>query len=40
MADYARIGVEQVIVIPTGDHPDVWIEQVCGHVAPRLAELG
>jgi hypothetical protein len=40
MSDYARLGIEQVIVMPTGDQPDRWIDEVCGEVAPRLAELG
>jgi hypothetical protein len=39
MADYARVGIQQVIVMPTGDQPDVWIEQVCTPLASRLAEL-
>jgi F420-dependent oxidoreductase-like protein len=40
MADYARLGVQQVMVVPADERPDVWIEQVCGPMVPRLAELG
>jgi F420-dependent oxidoreductase-like protein len=40
MGDYAGVGVQEVIVMPTGDQPDAWIEQVCGPVAARLAEIG
>ena len=39
MADYARVGVQQVIVMPAGDQPDAWIEQICRPLAPRLADL-
>lgn len=39
MADYARIGVEEVIVMPTSNQPDVWIEDLCGKAIPNLAEL-
>jgi F420-dependent oxidoreductase-like protein len=39
MAAYARLGIEQVMVMPSGDRPDEWIEKVGGQVVPRLAEL-
>ncbi len=39
MADYARLGIEEVIVMPPGDRPDTWIEDICGEAAPRLARL-
>jgi alkanesulfonate monooxygenase SsuD/methylene tetrahydromethanopterin reductase-like flavin-dependent oxidoreductase (luciferase family) len=39
MADYARLGVEEVVVMPIVDDPDAWIEKIGGEVAPRLAEL-
>jgi len=39
MAGYARLGIEQVMVMPSGDRPDDWIEKVGGQVVPRLAEL-
>lgn len=39
MADYAKIGVEQVMVMPPTDQPDVWIDEMAGQIAPRLAEL-
>jgi F420-dependent oxidoreductase-like protein len=39
MEAYAAIGIEEVIVMPSSDRPDRWIENVCGSVTPRLAEL-
>ena len=39
MAGYARLGIEQVMVMPSGGRPDEWIEKVGGQVVPRLAEL-
>ena len=39
MAGYARLGIEQVMVMPSGNRPDEWIEKVGGQVVPRLAEL-
>ena len=40
MADYAAIGIEQAIVMPAGNEPDHWIEDICGNLVPRMAELG
>jgi F420-dependent oxidoreductase-like protein len=40
MEEYARLGVGEVMVMPAGDQPDAWIEQVCGPVVARLGELG
>jgi F420-dependent oxidoreductase-like protein len=41
MAQYRRIGIEKVIVMPTSDgDPARWIDDACGPVAVRLAELG
>lgn len=39
MADYARAGMQRVIIMPTGDRPDVWIEEACTPLAARLADL-
>jgi F420-dependent oxidoreductase-like protein len=39
MAGYARLGIAQVMVMPSGNRPDEWIEKVGGQVVPRLAEL-
>jgi F420-dependent oxidoreductase-like protein len=39
MGDYARLGIEEVIVMPTTNQPDTWIDDICGKAAPRLAEL-
>ncbi|MGD9704096.1 MAG: LLM class F420-dependent oxidoreductase [Acidimicrobiia bacterium] len=39
MVPYAALGVDDVIVMPTGDQPDAWIEERCGPAVPRLAEL-
>jgi F420-dependent oxidoreductase-like protein len=40
MEAYAAIGIEEVIVMPTSDRPDQWIEDIGGKVTPRLAQLG
>ena len=40
MADYSRLGIEEVVVMPPGNQPDRWIEDVCGKAAPRLQQLG
>jgi F420-dependent oxidoreductase-like protein len=39
MEAYAAVGIEEVIVMPTSDRPDRWIEDIGGKIAPRLAEL-
>ncbi len=39
MADYAKAGIEDVIVMPSGEPPDIWIERRGGQLGPRLAEL-
>jgi hypothetical protein len=39
MAGYARLGIEDVIVMAPGDRPDAWIEDICGEAVPRLARL-
>ncbi|MGH8984582.1 MAG: LLM class F420-dependent oxidoreductase [Acidimicrobiia bacterium] len=39
MADYAKLGIDTVIVMPIWDRPARWIDDVCGPVVPRLAEL-
>ena len=39
MADYAKLGVETVMVMPSPDRPARWIEEVCGPLVPRLREL-
>ena len=40
MADYAKAGIDEVIVMPSGEAPDTWIERRCVPLTPRLAELG
>ncbi len=40
MDEYGRLGVEQVIVMPTSNQPDRWIEEIGGRIGPRLAEIG
>lgn len=37
--DYAKVGIDQLIVVPPGDRPAAWITEVCGPAVPRLAEL-
>ena len=39
MAEYARVGIQDVIVMPGGEPPDAWIERLCAPVVPRLAGL-
>ncbi|MGH9136246.1 MAG: LLM class F420-dependent oxidoreductase [Acidimicrobiales bacterium] len=39
MADYAKVGIETVIVMPLSDRPADWIEKACAPAVPRLAEL-
>jgi F420-dependent oxidoreductase-like protein len=39
MADYAKLGVEAVMVMPLTEHIADWIEQSCAPAVPRLAEL-
>lgn len=39
MADYAKLGIDTVIVMPTTGAPASWIDAMAP-VAPRLAELG
>ena len=40
MGEYAAGGVEEVMVMPIGSRPDVWLEERLGPVVGRLAELG
>ncbi len=37
--DYAKVGIDALIVVPPGDRPAAWITEVCGPAVPRLAEL-
>lgn len=39
MADFARVGIDEVTVIPATDQPAAWVETACAEAAPRLAEL-
>jgi F420-dependent oxidoreductase-like protein len=39
MVEFAKIGIDQVIVMPPFQPPDQWIEQNLTGLAPRLAEL-
>jgi F420-dependent oxidoreductase-like protein len=39
MAEYAAIGVSQVMVMPPTGRVDAWIEQVCAPLVPLLAEI-
>ncbi|WP_158896029.1 LLM class F420-dependent oxidoreductase [Amycolatopsis anabasis] len=39
MAEYARLGIDTVIVMPPGDRPAEWITGVCAPIVPRLADL-
>lgn len=39
MADMGKVGVETVFLMPPGDRPAVWIEEIAGPAAARLADL-
>jgi F420-dependent oxidoreductase-like protein len=39
MAGYARLGIDQVMVVPASRPPDEWVEEVGTHLVPRLAQL-
>jgi F420-dependent oxidoreductase-like protein len=39
MAEYAAIGVSEVMVMPPTGRVDSWIEQVCAPLVPLLAEV-
>jgi F420-dependent oxidoreductase-like protein len=39
MSDLAKVGVDTVIVMPPGDRPAAWIEEIAAPAAARLAEL-
>jgi F420-dependent oxidoreductase-like protein len=39
MTDMGKVGVDTVIVVPPGDRPAAWIEEVAGPAAARIAEL-
>ena len=39
MAVMAKLGVDTVIVVPPGDRPAAWIDEVAGPTAARLADL-
>ncbi|MEU7528778.1 LLM class F420-dependent oxidoreductase [Saccharothrix sp. NPDC042600] len=39
IADYAELGIDTVILVPPGDAPAAWIEEVAAPLVPRLAEL-
>ena len=39
MEGYAKLGVDTVIVVPPGDRPAAWVDEVCAPAVPRLAEL-
>jgi F420-dependent oxidoreductase-like protein len=39
MAEYAAIGVSEVMVMPPTGRADAWIEQVCAPMVPLLAEI-
>ena len=39
MAPMAKLGVETVIVMPPGDRPAAWIDEVAAPAAARVAEL-
>jgi F420-dependent oxidoreductase-like protein len=39
MVDWAKVGIDQVMVMPPFTPPDQWIETTLSGLAPRLAEL-
>ena len=38
-AAYAKLGVDEIMVMPPTGRADAWIEQVCAPVVPLLAEI-
>jgi hypothetical protein len=40
METYAGMGIDLVEVVPNGDDPAGWVEEVCAKVLPRLADVG
>ena len=39
MADYAALGIDDAIVMPAGDQPDVWIEEWPLPVIPLMTKM-
>ncbi|CCH30830.1 Luciferase-like monooxygenase [Saccharothrix espanaensis DSM 44229] len=39
VADYAELGIDTVILVPPGDAPARWVEQVAAPLVPRLKDL-
>lgn len=39
MADLAKVGIDGVYVVPPGDRPAAWIDEVAAPAAARLADL-
>ena len=39
MAAFGKVGVDTVYVMPPGDRPAAWIEEVAGPAAARMADL-
>jgi F420-dependent oxidoreductase-like protein len=39
MADYAKVGVEGVVVMPPGDRPAAWIDEVLAPAISRVADI-
>ncbi|WP_205856974.1 LLM class F420-dependent oxidoreductase [Phytoactinopolyspora endophytica] len=39
VAQYARLGVQQINVIPPDSEPAAWIEKACAPAVPRLSDL-
>jgi F420-dependent oxidoreductase-like protein len=40
MEAYAGMGIDLVEVVPNGEEPAGWVDEVCAKVLPRLAEVG
>ncbi|MFI9812489.1 LLM class F420-dependent oxidoreductase [Saccharothrix variisporea] len=39
IADYGALGIDTVILVPPGDAPAAWVEEVATPLVPRLADL-
>lgn len=39
MGEYAALGIEMVTLMPVGEDPVAWTEEVCGAVLPKMREL-
>ncbi len=39
LSDMAKVGVQEAIVVPPGDHPSAWIDEVIAPAVGPVSEL-